>query len=618
MNKVIILICTIVTFGFASNAFARQYFVSSTGNDVNSGNSITEAWLTIEKVRAHAWFTGFTAGDTILFEGGRTFITKNGIYIQCDKTYGTTENPVTFSSFGIGRAILRANGCHMFQAWAPPNGAVQLGLEFTNLIIEGNGIPIFSSINTNGIYVWNGSNSDIDYLHIENVEIKGFAGNGIETGRDLDKGVISGITIRNVVTHHNPGAVGVSPHTGSGIVVGGADSAIIEHCISHNNGTNNNNSGGPIGIWLWDNRNSIIQHCESYENKTILGDGGGFDLDGGCQNCIIQYSYSHNNDGAGFLLAQFEGANLYGPLEGNIIRYNISENDGRKSSYGGITFWGANSIDKVGANYVYNNTVYMGGAPTNGIPSCVGFIGENMNGIKICNNIFFSDDNLNIINSYYAFLTSEVFFQNNVYYAAQYTPFVIKWPTTFNSLSEWRSSANGQEMNESNPLGIQTNPMVVDAGHGNTINNTSTLSSLNAYRLSANSPLIDAAADLSSAPFFLSHLGLFDFYGNTLPVGGYYDYGAHDTTKTVDKPIQENTENHLAVFPNPVHHGKINIRSSSEILSITIINFLGQIKGSYWVNNLMETILPIDLLSGIYILRVLTREGEQIKRILVL
>jgi hypothetical protein len=241
-----------------------------------------------------------------------------------------------------------------------------------------------------------------------------------------------------------------------------------------------------------------------------------------------------------------------------------------------------------------------------------------MNGIKICNNIFISDDNLNIINSYHAFLTSEVFFQNNVYYAAQSTPFVITWPITFNSLSEWRSNANGQEMNESNPLGIQTNPMVADAGHGNTINNTSRLSSLNAYRLSANSPLIDAAADLSSAPIFLSHLGLFDFYGNTIPVGGYYDYGAHDTTKTVDKPIQENTENYLVVYPNPVDHGKINIRSSSEILSITILNFLGQIKGSYWVNNLMETILPIDLLSGIYILRVLTREGEQIKRILVL
>ncbi len=55
--------------------------------------------------------------------------------------------------------------------------------------------------------------------------------------------------------------------------------------------------------------------------------GAGFDFDGGCTNSTLQYNYSHDNYGAGYLLAQFDNA----PLMKNItIRYNISENDGRK------------------------------------------------------------------------------------------------------------------------------------------------------------------------------------------------------------------------------------------------------------------------------------------------
>ena len=54
MNKLIILICTIVTFGFASNAFARQYFVSSTGNDV-----VAATYDQSPYVIAYSWSSGF-------------------------------------------------------------------------------------------------------------------------------------------------------------------------------------------------------------------------------------------------------------------------------------------------------------------------------------------------------------------------------------------------------------------------------------------------------------------------------------------------------------------------------------------------------------------------------
>src|SRR6185436_14166755 len=78
---------------------------------------------------------------------------------------------------------------------------------------------------------------------------------------------------------------------------------------------------------------------------------GGFDLDGGVTNSVMQYNYSHGNDGAGFLLAQFANAK---PFSGNVVRYNISQADGRKNGYGGVHAFGP-----INSTQVYNNTIFM-------------------------------------------------------------------------------------------------------------------------------------------------------------------------------------------------------------------------------------------------------------------
>jgi hypothetical protein len=49
-------------------------------------------------------------------------------------------------------------------------------------------------------------------------------------------------------------------------------------------------------------RTLFFQYSVSHHNKAgRIYDGGGFDIDGGSQNCIIQYCYSYDNDGAGML-----------------------------------------------------------------------------------------------------------------------------------------------------------------------------------------------------------------------------------------------------------------------------------------------------------------------------
>lgn len=509
--------------------WAADYYISASGNDANTGTHVSQAWRSIEKVRDFSINPGFKAGDRILFEGGRTFTTAQGLYINLHQTRGLPENPILISSYGTGTAVIKANGAHAIRLMAPEGTATGLGFEIKRLKIEGNGVPMPGPSSAVGILVWNYSNNPLNYLLIEDVEVSGFAGDGIAIGRELGRGRFSNITIRRVIAQNNTGFNGIRPHSGSGIVIGGATDALIEHCVAYKNGAKNDNpAAGPVGIWLWDCINSTIQYCESFDNETTVADGGGFDLDGGCQNCTIQYCYSHNNAGAGFLLAQFSGANRYGAFKNNTIRYNISQNDGRKGNYSGIMFWGAGAADVVENNEVYNNTVFVGGNPVNGTPSAVRFLGNNMRGQKIRNNIFITDNNFPIINAP-ALDTARALFQNNVYWQQNGQPIRIIWGNTYQSLDAWKSAANGQETwLGQNEIGFETNPGLEFAGGGITLGNTALLHTLSAYTLTRDSEIIDKGLDLTKAPFNID-VGSRDFYGNALPRGNGFDIGAHET-----------------------------------------------------------------------------------------
>jgi hypothetical protein len=48
---------------------AATYYVSSSGNDSNSGLSVANAWRTISKLNT----IDFSPGDFVLFEGGTVF-----------------------------------------------------------------------------------------------------------------------------------------------------------------------------------------------------------------------------------------------------------------------------------------------------------------------------------------------------------------------------------------------------------------------------------------------------------------------------------------------------------------------------------------------------------------
>ena len=392
-----------------------DYYISLFGDDSNSGATQKQPWQSIDWVNA----TQLLPGDSVWFQANQTFkgnLTLSGVDTDA------VDKPITFGSYGDGRATIDAGtGAGFF---AKNRGGVQI-VDLNFVGTEQN--------NSSGIWLVNTlpEHEKLAHIRIDRVEVSGFkqAGIGI-TAQPIDGGWsgFSDVKITHANVHDN-GDVGISSigawnpekegyshtdiyvgncrvyrnvgipgkgsHTGNGIVLAQVDGATIEHCEVFENGRLNDcKVGGPVGIWTWDSNRVLIQFNESHHNRTGSSkDGGGFDLDGGVRNSIVQYNYSHDNDGAGYLLAQFEGAKAF---HNNVIRYNISENDGRKNSYGGIHLWSIGASGGIRNTTIYRNTILTSKSAT-GNPAAIDCMTEGIHNIRFYNNTFKTDGEVVLI-----------------------------------------------------------------------------------------------------------------------------------------------------------------------------------------------------------------------------
>jgi len=200
---------------------------------------------------------------------------------------------------------------------------------------------------------------------------------GIETSTQIidltsnDKTVFTDASITYVDVHDNvPPSNATDPNgsigEGNGIHLFGVDTGVVEHCRAYNNGTeqpypsnngsNDLNGDRGVGIWSQYCNRLLFQYNEAHHNRTFRdADEGGFDFDRWTTNSIMQFNYSHENDGWGYMLGA-AGINDQLMPENNVVRFNISMNDSRRSRYGALLFenWSASKVN------VYNNTFYIG------------------------------------------------------------------------------------------------------------------------------------------------------------------------------------------------------------------------------------------------------------------
>ena len=149
------------------------------------------------------------------------------------------------------------------------------------------------------------------------------------------------VYIGHVYSFKNSGSLNSLPNSnsGTGIVLGCVNEGTVEWSVAYHNGWLGD---AGIGIWIYSSTRVIIQRNESFENHTVgFHDGGGFALDGGVTDSVLQYNYSHDNDGAGYGL--FRNTKVLSPWSKNKVQFNLSIDDGRKNGYGGIHVWNAGS-----------------------------------------------------------------------------------------------------------------------------------------------------------------------------------------------------------------------------------------------------------------------------------
>jgi hypothetical protein len=511
---------------------SKMYFISPLGDDNNNGISASTPWKTLSKVNA----TAFSPGDVILFEGGQTF--AGSLYITSS---GTSGFNIKFASYGSGRAII--NGGSSSAVFAYNSSYIFID----SLILTGGWNAALQSGNDNyGALIYNDLTGGVKLgeVTINHCEVKGFAKSGIgflSWPADGSQSGYSKITAMGNTVHDN-GACGISTlgpsaaagstvyafpnvyvgynrvynnmgvkantsgHSGDGILIGDASGGTIEYNVAYNNGWYcTARSGGPAAIWCYDSRNLIFQHNEAHHNGTGTGtpDGDGFDLDGGSVNCIMQYNYSHDNYGAGFLL--WEYGNTRVKNNGNTLRYNISQNDNtnnNNSIYGGISV-GPNCTN----NLFYNNSIWS-------IKGSAVFV-TGGTGNKFYNNIFESQGTAPCIVS-----TSGSSFLSNNYYNAN--GFRVKYAgSIYTALVNFRNTGN-EKYNSIN-YGYSVNPQLNSPGTAGNIN-TGAPYVLTNYLPVQGSPMINTALNLLTT--FRINVGKKDFRRNPVPYGEGYDIGA--------------------------------------------------------------------------------------------
>lgn len=468
--KIVFLLVVLLNYPFFVSA--TTYFVSSQGSDGQAGTSVGTAWQTINRVNAAT----FQPGDRVLFEGGNTFL--GSIYLSSSSA-GTPDQPIVLGSYGSKPATIASGTSFGFY------GENTAGIELRRLNFLGDGR--LANENSGVIFYLDAPATHLQHLRLDSLDVSGYCYSGILIGSWKGSSGYADVRITNCQAHAN-GETGIASYaedlaahhdwyvgnctaydnsgvatitytnTGSGIIMSGVDGALVENCQAYHNGwLNANPSGGPVGIWGYCCNNLIIQKSESHHNSSgTTHDGGGFDLDGGCTNSILQYNYSHDNGGPGYLLAQYAGAP---PMHDLTVRYNVSENDAQRDNQGAVHIWSTGDNGGMQRVVIHNNTVLLHPPADGSQPKAIVIASAGFSDLAFRNNVLQTTGNLLVLTT---ICTTGLRFEGNCYWNT--TQLALDWNgTRYTDLANWRAATGQEQLADGRTTGLSADPELSSA-----------------------------------------------------------------------------------------------------------------------------------------------------------
>lgn len=525
-----------------------NYYISATGSDSANGATTGTPWQTAAQILIWGW----VRGATYHFNGGDTFVCELTL---ADSVSGTlAASLITLTSYGTGKAILARTGSSSAHPIKVTNCG---GIKVDNVIIVGAGSTPAAS-DQYGIWVSldSASAGTIYNITVEDCEIYNLARPIYIRGELANALKLDTVTIRNNVLHDfwyrgiNIGNTYLCASNGvdaglnflvegneiydadgyvgafdiTAIAISCSTDALIQYNLVHDMGGGSTGNG----MYCWSaNEGTIFQFNEIYNihyGSTYAGDAGGINLDSGSQNCIVQYNYVHDIDGAGLYAYAYDlaGGKPAGVLDwrNNEYRYNVIQNCAQVTG-GSFTVYG----NDLSGGRVYNNTFVQSSiaAGVAIIKYSTVYLATNVGTFTYYNNIFLAATNSVVFIDMPSGsgVQASAYFKNNVYYPDTGTA-QIKWfGVNYNTVSAWVTAATNKDTGA-----VTSDPALVDPFTAVIFDNPNIIGTLTKVTpLSGSSPCVDAGLDLSTAPY--NYIGITrDFVGNLVPALGGYDIGA--------------------------------------------------------------------------------------------
>lgn len=372
-------------------------YFSATGNDYTGDGSISNPWRTIQMANYVA-----LAGNRNLFFRG-THVFAGGLKAQAGCVYDSYGGGKAVIQSGLEMGFLNENFSNVKLRnieFVGAQGNTKYGIHFLNSLwynIFLTGCEVSGCV-VHG-YGWDGINftasnypSGFQTPYVQNNEVydcdktdlKGHSG-GIMImaptlwGLAVNPASHRDVYVLNNYVHDNKGHAGAANHVGNGIIVAQTDGGLVQGNVATDNGENSTAHSGPVGIWSWDSNNVRIRKNTVLRQKTNGPDGSGFDLDGGCTNCVLEYNYSRDCKGPGILLFSFsdlkDGPNVVmRDYANNVARYNFSLNDGNNNEYSRYSFF-MGTTKPLASDFkniqAYHNTIISNDIGENAPDCCV-------------------------------------------------------------------------------------------------------------------------------------------------------------------------------------------------------------------------------------------------------